>query len=234
MSQRLKSLAVSCLVALCSLGGCEAQPVQSRPICTPEAPSCPDGLVCVGGSCIPDDGSSDLSVKPDDMQAGSADLRPTFDLFRPNGCRSGIGAPVGGYTWACPGTFAAGGARALCAAGFHVCRAAAYLTLGDCRQVNGFFLADVRGFDSGRDCTASSSAVMCGYTKGATRPLWFGCGTGRPGVQECVRGCDGFSQALNGSLVGAEPGPPFVDSLTASLNDQVNNDPLIGVLCCLD
>lgn len=229
---------IAALWSLLVFGACYRPNIANQMYrCPPEAPACPEGFVCVEGFCEIPQIRLDLGPGGDmtgDQLFSPADLPPAPDFSMGNGCAAKNGAHVGANAWACPGKWALGGARSQCAASYHVCRNAASLDLSACRLVTGFFLADSRGYDSFRDCTKSTAAVTCGYFTNADRPFWFGCGSSRSSVQDCLRGCDGFTQGLNGSFVEKEPGKPFVDGFTSSMDDTINNDPLIGVLCCHD
>ena len=194
--------------------------------CTPAEPVCPDTYVCDGAHCVPP------GSPPADLSVSDVALPPPADQRPPHGCASGRGAPVGMGAWACPGLYDPGHVRAMCAPGFEICKSAAGVDLSICRTTNGFYIADVRGYDERKDCSTDASAVLCSYINNRERPLWFGCGSLTGYQQICRRGCSGFVQANNGSIAATIPGPPFVDSFTSDIDEQTNNVSTNGVLCC--
>ena len=212
------------VVAVC-LSGC-FNPDYSKVLytCTYEEPVCQDGYVCDGAHCV-------LPVAPV-ADLASPDGPPAPDMAPRNGCASGKGAAVGASAWACPGLYEPGTVRAMCASGFAICKSAAGINLAECRNITGFFIADVRGYDSFKECPSDAAAVTCGYIDNRERPLWFGCGSLTGYNQICKKGCAGFVQANNGTLAARVPGPPFVDSFTDDIDAQTNNERMNGVLCC--
>ncbi|WP_233206374.1 hypothetical protein [Haliangium sp. UPWRP_2] len=139
-----------------------------------------------------------------------SDLATTTSL-----CAAGGGFGFGPKVSGCLGTFAAGGADAICKNPARPCANNTGLDLPLCNGTSGFFLSNQPGYWLG---TKASEA--CGAA--ASNQIFFGCGAaGRAGVAKC----GGFDKVID---VGTS-----ITSTTGQLKDASNTDPTQGVLCCL-
>lgn len=177
---------------------------------------CPDNLVCTGGICV--DPNADLSASLADLLPAGPDLAPIA------GCSTGTGYPVGDAVVACPGSFKAGEAASLCAAGYAPCVSAPRLDTAACKKLQGFFIANVVG----RYPTAKNlAAVVC--TGNDFYRVVFGCGNPIAG-RTAATSCGSFSQLVDCEDRSSDfkcPIGPF-----EGITGMSNPFPLDGVLCC--
>lgn len=177
--------------------------------------NCPEGRVCSGGICV--DPNADLAAPAADLPPSGPDLAPVA------GCRSGTGYPVGEAV-ACPGSFKAGEAPTLCAAGYAPCVSAPRLDSSSCKKLQGFFIANVVG----RYPIANNlAAVVC--TGNDFYRVVFGCGNPIAG-RTAATSCGSFTQFIDCEDRSSDfkcPVGPF-----EGITNISNPFPLDGVLCC--
>lgn len=178
------------------------------------SPACPDGQECRSGICV------DPTV---DLASASGDLHtPPPDLAQRSGCARGNGYPVGD-AFACPGSFKAGDAYSLCAAGFTPCLAAPQPDTVACGKLEGFFLSNVIGRSmTPRDLTAVKCSGNDYYR------VIYGCGNPIK-ASTAATPCGSFYQLIDCQNVTDFncPAGPFTD-----IRFVANPYPLDGVLCC--
>jgi len=167
---------------------------------------CPAGSTCSGGLC-----------------SGTG---PTADLGVPSwGCAAGpdagklLTSPPSAAVYACPGIFAQGQARGLCAPGWQICAQRDPIPTLTCTgHKPGFLLADAPA--------ALGTTLRCQLTSLDER-LFMGCGDCT--TEPCYlrpESCNGFQTAARDGKGG------FDFSKGHNLDKAINNNPQNGVLCC--
>jgi hypothetical protein len=184
--------------------GCETDTARSGAHCGRCGNACGAGRLCVAGACVAEPGCADGS------REGFVDTA-RFPRVA-----------------ACGGTFTGfideASARALCAAGWHVCRG------GDVRTVAA---ADARGFDG---CFAYDAAQDCGYCSATCRGI-VGDPRAACGVADAITDADMAGMGRACSDYGASTATCLADGrIDASTNTfGCRFDPrLAGVVCCRD
>jgi hypothetical protein len=167
-------------------------------------------------------GMTDLAVV--DLASATADLGgmpPDLDSTYTTvpGC-VGLGRAVGS-AFACPGTFAAGGASKLCASGYTPLADGTKISDPDCRGLGGFFVGTPL---LSRYTAGMPNSGVCGALPGVGQIRQFaGCGKTRNTVVDVS--CSGFRQAID--LV---PDPAW-DASGNTLAEVSNSSAQDGVLC---
>ena len=179
--------------------------------CDEANPYCPDGLECIGGSCLTPGSTPtvpDGGTVPDGMVAAP-------------GCKSGSGFVVGS-AYACPGAFDHT-ADQLCASGYRICTDSPGIDQTACKMLSGFFAAAV---NVRRTSGGSNPSYGCGTN--TQDPYLAGCGRSMPNIAALSGNsvCMGFTQAL------ACVAERNWDCNNASLSQTVNRNAGDGVLCC--
>lgn len=195
---------------LLGLLGCFNPDLMGTDLSCDASHGCPDGYSCTGGKCVSGPGAA--------------------------GCASQMGTNISNSSnpdraYACPGTFPAGGAGKLCAAGFSVCKSTAQIDLPTCAASPGFYMADLvtralpqMGGAYAYQCLEASIVASSGQIPG-----WAGCGKGLPGIQTPTVPCGGFTQLiLKGSGLDIVGTPGFSPIDPHTVNTVATN----GVLCC--
>lgn len=196
-------------------------PSESGWSCSTDGGLCPDGTACVDGVCQAAADmalTTDLSVTLDLSE--SPDLAPT--VFGPvPGC-VGPGRAVG-TAFACPGTFTAGGAGKLCAAGYSPLADGSKISDVDCRALPGFYAGSVL---LSRYSAGMPNSGVCLALPGVGQVRQFaGCGRSRSTVVDLVSSCVGFRQAVD-----VVPDPAW--DVTGNTIDTASNTSVAdGVLC---
>ncbi len=178
-------------------------------LCDPSQPECPDGQSCIDNRCVTP--GADLGGTD-----GGGDLGPGPT----SGCAAGSGSAVGA-AYACPGGFAAGKARQLCASGWRVCTKSTGIDQTACGKLSGFFIAEVPAYYTGNPGNES-----CGT--GNNNMLWYGCGSRQSGVRQGARSCQGFVELLDCRTATGVT----CSSGGQSLDTTVDSSSADGVLCC--
>ena len=201
-----------------TLASCFGSSTQGLPItCTKERPACPSGLACVDGVC----GGSAVADAATSTDGGSADLTPGYGCANPGGVSLGQGA------FACPGTFAYGGAAGRCASGWAPCKSANGIDLSLCNSLSGFFIADVPGA-----WTNNYLAPQCRSTMlNSEREVFFGCGKTGAYSFDAMNPCAGFSRSLEAATPQSKWFCPATDRPHV-IGDCKNDSALDGILCC--
>lgn len=203
---------------LCLLCGCFSIDTSRIVISCDAQHACLEGQSCIGGRCQ-DAPLPDAATASDQ---GSSD-QGSGDLLSPSGCAQGQRVALGPYAWACPGTFNQGQARNLCASGFQICTDGARVDLAAGNSLNGFFIADARGYYLG----GSQTFAVCGPEPGSSNRVWFGVGARVANVYTASTACQKFTKLLD-----CQPGSGW-DCFTAQTIDGTKNtNPTDGVLCC--
>lgn len=177
-------------------------------LCDPSQPECPDGQSCIANRCVA--AGADLGATED-----GGDLGP----LPASGCADGSRGAVGA-AYACPGGFAAGAARQLCASGWRLCTQSAGIDQTACGKLSGFFVADVAASYQGNPGNESCST--------GSNQLWYGCGSRQTGVRQGARRCQGFVNLLDcrtATGVTCSSGSQSIDTTADSSTAD-------GVLCC--
>ena len=196
------------LVTVASLlAGC-FQPADTRvPIrCDADNP-CPAQQVCQAGLC-------GFGPQPD--LSVSSDMDGPDMTISSVGCASS-GTKIGDRMWGCPGPFAIGQARSLCAGGWTVCKSVADVDLPACHSQSTVFIADVPAYQP------SAGVLMCATTTAFQR-LFAACGT--TGTVLLTSSCSGFDRFA----IDKQYGFDFANGHTIdkAIGTTSNN----GVLCC--
>lgn len=209
----------ACFVAVM---GC-FNPDLSGFLCSVEHRECPPGYVCEIPRCVltEEAGKQDLAIPPVDDLAAVPDL-----AVAPSGCAAKNGYPVG-KAWACPGKWGnAQGTKAasLCGSGYKLCTNANPISafeLQSCRNLKGFYLADVMGSRS------VPSQPVCGIDY--AQRVFYGCGETARG-SDFTTVCGWFNQAMDcGDNRTGVRCPPFPAGTIEHTWNDVGTD---GVLCC--
>ena len=214
----------ACFVAVIGCFGPDFS--QAQILCSAEKPDCPPDYVCAAPYCVPAATAerADLAFPSD----GGADLASVPDLaMPPSGCAAKNGSPVG-KAWACPGKWGnAQGtkAAALCGSGYKLCTnanpAISAFELQSCRNLKGFYLADVMG-------SRQQPAQPVCSTAYAQR-VFYGCGEAARG-SDFATVCGWFSQAMD---CGDNRTGVRCPAVPAGTIEQTWNDiGTDGVLCC--
>lgn len=207
----------SCLALLLSVGCYRPDLSNTVFRCTAESPQCPEAHACIDGFCRPtgqqtDQGSGDGGASQTDMKSG---------------CSSGTGFAVG-RAYACPGTFAMGGAATLCASGWTPCTSATGIDLTACSQLSGFFLADVLGR---RKLEAAADSICGAPTTTQNVLAIYGCGQLKQGIHKANNVCQGFDR-LNDCVETSIKCYPMIGKPADSLSKVENLAAGDGVVCC--
>lgn len=222
------SLSVSAILLVTGLTGCYQVDLSASHFkCDRPEDTCPEGTQCISGVC---------QSRADDPSAPApVDLAVSPDAMPVRGCTGSgmlLAASTAKDVYACSGSLSSptGGAVALCASGYHVCKPADSALLAEARArgrcdsslLGGFFAADiVAGY-------GVTGALLCDPKIVATTPALVGCGyeegtrTVDPPCLELITAapCDG---SVNGwSCAG---------SLATTTHDVGKPG---GVLCCKD
>lgn len=198
------------LFGLLGLLGCSDPSTGGTPLTCDPSHGCPDGFSCIGGRCV-------MSVSGQGC-AGSG-----YDVSR-----------ISGTVYACSGSYAVGGAGALCATGYSICTSASSIEYVTCEVLPGFYLSatPARQIPAGSgfiyQCDAASVNPISNQTPG-----WAGCGgknvVGVQTVQSCM---GGFVQAQIGvaqsGLSVNKDATGYVPIIPHTGNSIATN----GVLCC--
>ena len=177
-------------------------------LCDPSQPECPEGQSCIDNRCVAS--GADLGATDD-----GGDLGP----LPPSGCADGSRSAVG-VAYACPGGFAAGAARQLCASGWSVCTKSAGIDQTACSKLSGFFIADVPASYQGNPGNESCSP--------GSNQLWYGCGSRQAGVRAGARDCQGFVNLLDCRTATGVT----CSSGSQALDTTADSSTADGVLCC--
>lgn len=185
---------------------------------------CPCSRQCNAGMCgvAPDLASADLS-------GAGTDLSMAPDLGDKQGCAAANGRRFGAV-WGCPGTFAMGAARSLCAPGFHVAQDMNGVDLSACNADQAFFVADIVSYSDLDQCNQPAGSFSCTATTQMQRHR-YGCGKVLAAdiLAGCTNKCGGFDRAFD-----CNANPPTVKYrcyLTTGLDSESNQETTIGVLC---
>lgn len=188
--------------------------------CSETQPACPDGFVCVAGTCQTPDSAdasaiTDLSV---DMFQG--------DMSR-SGCASGKGFAIGSLgCWGCAGAFdPVKKASSLCAIGFSIPNNSAKLPDSECSKIsNGFFMSAV--FGATARFFGDPNFSQCGaWSMGD--PGFFGCGTANgSGTVNTSAACSGLRQHIQCVALSG------LSCTVMDIDQATNRTSSNGVICC--
>lgn len=199
---------------------------------------CPPGFFCFirnnnkVGMCVDtiklNDPTVDLSggiiitdmMQQTDINMSVIDMRILPDLsIPPSTCKAGGGTHIGDGIYACQGTWAYGGASALCNGG-KVCTSLTLSQRSTCDNINGFYL-----ISAGGSVDMLGSTFEClSFTAGRTL-VFYGCGKSGSVATSPCNGAQGY---LSCSPTGNFNCTTDVSSIVST----VSSGPQRGVLCC--
>jgi len=196
---------------LCAFAACFSSELPTPLRCSAEKPGCPEGLVCLEGTC----------------QSYFADLGQTvdfaFDLLPSSQCADRKGRAIG-KAWGCLGTFDYGKAQTLCASSAVVCtQATGLITDAECIfSGTAFFISSAYGKTQ---VTGDPSECNAETLPSPNTPGVFGCGAGFVNVKTACEGFRPFERISFATKILATTSPSTIDKIA-------NQNPNYGVLCC--
>lgn len=200
------------LASLALIAGCYSPDLSGvKYTCTASDPICPDGTTCVNNVCT-------LPGEPDPGPMPVA------------GC-SGTGRKVSETVFACSGTFAKGGAAALCSANYAICtKLPDKPTIESCNKIDGgFFVTEVKAW---RNRFEGPEQAACeNNSMGRDRLLFAGCGNPNvsSNISRPMTACQPATLGVDCTTVSASQWECGPDRAASSWVNKVASD---GVLCC--